>query len=385
MRLNLTGKKISTYLIAIYFLFIPFDFIQIFPSISLAKVIAVLPILAVILEYKRIRLRFDYFFMLSITYITVHMLSIMYSISLDSSISVLISITTNIVLILFMSAIPNTTFDMKILANSILYSSWLVLIATIVLSFGNIQQGRLTLSMFGSNQDPNYLVGYIIYPILYYLYEYFKSKRFINILIMAIFIAFVLFTGSRGGLLAVITATVTLLILYAIQSKNSAKWWKYFFVSTVSIVVLIYISTQLLPIDIRNRFSINEIIVGNGTGRYDIWQDLLRSYKDFSVFSKLFGVGAGTSYLYTGGLYAHNVWLETLIGVGLIGVVFLIIYYVYLITLSYKHKNIVLTATILGYLVMGLSLSLIAYKPLWSIIFLVISYAKTLKSKIRLQ
>ena len=103
-----------------------------------------------------------------------------------------------------------------------------------------------------------------------------------------------------------------------------------------------------------------------------------RNYKD-SVFRMLFGYGFGTvAYINEyNHLVAHNLWIEHLLAVGIIGELLFVAMQIAFIRAAWKTKDIFIISGYAGYLVMMLTLSLLSYKPIWNcmIMILIISRA----------
>ena len=83
----------------------------------------------------------------------------------------------------------------------------------------------------------------------------------------------------------------------------------------------------------------------------------------------LFGHGYGTSATVNqlNDLVAHNLYLDNLITLGIVGLILQILTQGYVFCELIRQKSTVVLGTYIGLLAMCLSLSLVAYKPIWNI------------------
>ncbi len=155
----------------------------------------------------------------------------------------------------------------------------------------------------------------------------FQSHFFANLLlifIVVIMITALFFTASRGGILSFAVMVVVLSTLICLTRLRAVmgKWWR-IIVSVMIITVVILIWLGLDPV--LNRLS--DITPG---GRYEIYNDAVKVYKDFP----LFGTGLGTFQYVLPGYrtiprrklteHAHNDYLELVSDCGLIGLIIIL-------------------------------------------------------------
>ena len=371
--MNLSGIKkinISTLLISIYLLLIPFDFVPLLENVSISKVMAILPFFAILLNIDKIRLKMNNYIFLSIMYIILHFTSLIYSVSKYDSLSLTFTISSNIILIYLLSCIRFTNSQIKTFVFSVVISSWLILLVSFISTIGLITNGRLVITIFGYTQDPNYLVGFVLFAIIYYINDYLNRKKKISLIFSIVFSLFVIITGSRGGLISVIISILYAIFMY-FKRNNSSKDLRKLLTIFSLVIFAIFVSTKLIPDEILSRYSLDTILSSRGTGRYELWGIILNEFSEFSIINKLFGIGAGTTFTITNGFAAHNIWLDTLVGLGLLGVSVLFLYYFSLFIASMKNGLYILNNVFVGYLIMGISLSLISFKPMWNVIFLI--------------
>ena len=233
-------------------------------------------------------------------------------------------------------------------------------------------EGRLTLSFFGSMEDPNQFGGYLAPGLLYYFKKTFDEKKVskkIISLIISITLLFVAFlTGSRGALLAIIISCAT---LYLISNKKNHLGKRAASLIMVSVLIIIVVSliNSFMDVDIIERFTVNDVAKSGGTGRMQIWEFYMDYYKNSNLVQKMFGHGLGSlSAIYR---VAHNTWIDVLIGNGLIGLLLFITFFSKNLINTIKRKDELLIAQIVAIVVLTMSLSLLSYKPIWALFALI--------------
>ena len=128
-----------------------------------------------------------------------------------------------------------------------------------------------------------------------------------------------------------------------------------------------------MPTEVTQRYDVSYTIKDGGAGREEIWKNVLYNYKNSPEFNKIFGWGAGTiSYFNNRGMVAHNIWIESLMEIGIIGVIVLLIFYFTYLKKAYTMGEYMIVASYIGYMIMTISMSLYSYKPIWNIIILII-------------
>lgn len=373
---NLQGQKINigTWFLGIYLIFAPLDFLPIIEGLSFSKLLISLPIAGNIIYLKNYKIHMDKFLIIPILYIMASMLSIFYSVNVSDTTDRIITLSLNIGTALFLSLRSYNAKEILFLKKSIVYSGWVTLFLALIYSDTNIMSGRLTIIVNGYYQDPNYLTGFLIFAITYYFDDYMQLERKNSVAKMIIFLVFILLTGSRGGLLAVIGT----IIFHSITLSTNKRHKLLAIVKIIAVIVFLGVLYGLiinvLPENIASRYTYESIIGSGGTGRvrFEIWRIILYRYNILPVFNKVFGNGAGTVRYFAFDQVAHNIWIENLIEIGLFGTfIFFIYYYVYVMK-SIKDKEYVVASSFIGYIIMGMSMSLYSYKPIWNVLLLIL-------------
>lgn len=178
--------------------------------------------------------------------------------------------------------------------------------------------------LVNSNTIGGYTYLLAFFPLLY-LVGYYKNKRYIFV-ILILSISVIYLSGTRSIMLAVGFGILTY-ILWKVITQNRLLFYGYFIV----ILMIIFLITVVYPN--INKFSkfieLNDLSIkytGKSllSGRNQIWELLL----DFIAQEPLFGYGSGTipNNLLQTTLTSHNLYIQVALQVGLIGLLFLLLF-----------------------------------------------------------
>ena len=183
---------------------------------------------------------------------------------------------------------------------------------------------RQVLVIAGVEVDPNNQAALLMVGICVSLVNLFFRKRWRlpSVLILLINTYGCFLTGSRAAIATILIAVLFCVMLPGEKKKISA------IVGRVILVVLFFTAAlylaQRLNATIYNRLFNLQGYAG-GSGRSQQWANVWRLYTS-NILSVFFGVGWGTSTIYTGAyaqngtsLGVHNTFLTMLCDVGLIG------------------------------------------------------------------
>lgn len=378
MNMEIHKNRIIVYALWMYLFLTPLSFIGFIPGISFTRMIVFLPLFVSIFYINRMKLIFDRLIILPITYIFILLLSVFFSIDQSVSAERVFSVAQNIGVILLFSSIQFNKNELKVIKHGIVASGWFTFGLLLLFAEPLGDTFRISINIGGISQDPNDLVGYIMFSLVFYFSEVFLKRSFKAILLLFPFITILLLTGSRGGMISVLFAMVMFII---INSNFSVKYFVNVALVLIFMFIIFDISKSLLPVELITRYSFEFTEFDGGAGRFAIWDSLLNYWKDSSLFRKLFGWGTGTVQNYSyGKTVAHNVWIEALLEIGVVGLLALVVFYFSFFYKAYKEKQFVIFATLCGIIIMTLSLSLYSYKPLWNLFFLIIVIARSEKN-----
>lgn len=369
-----TNQKLSKASIAlgIYFLLLPTDCFRIGAIGSLLKVYAFIPMVFLFLSGGVRRLFLDKLLSRMLLLLLLAMLSALWSINFDLTVASTRSLALNIVFAVLMAGTCQyTAKEARFLLKCLVASGWITVIGMLLFGSGS-ETGRLTLMAGDSAQDPNYVAGYIVFAFSYHFTSFLKEKKFLHLFLTAVIIIVIILTGSRGALAAYL-ACAFFAVVYGIQSSKHPI--RVAALAAVSVVLAYFVfsaAMQVVDVSISSRFSLQYLIDHGTTGRSDIWIHLLKKFRDASIGREIFGHGYGTTQLLNtlsgsiGGLVAHNLYIDNLISIGAIGLLFQLDLQFRCVRAVLQTKNSMLVCSYAAFIVMTLSLSLTNYKPIWS-------------------
>lgn len=374
-----TSQKLSKASIAlgIYFLLLPTDCFRIGAVGSLLKVYAFVPIAFLFLSGGMRRLILDRLLSRLLLFLLIAALSALWSMDFDVTVSSVRSLALNILFAVLMAGTYQyTEKEAGFLLKCLVASSWITVIG--MLLFGSSSElGRLTLVIGDSEQDPNYVTGYIVFAFAYHFTAFLKQRKFLHLFPTAAIMIVIILTGSRGGLAAYL-ACAFFAVVYGIQSsKHPVRVAVLAAAAAVLAYFVFSAAMQIVDVSISSRFSLQYLLDHGTTGRSKIWIHLLKKFRGASIGWQLFGHGYGmTRYLNTlsgsfGGLVAHNLYIDNLMSIGIIGLLAQLALQFQCVKAALRSKNSMLVCAYGAFLVMTLSLSLTNYKPIWSAMLMI--------------
>ena len=234
----------------------------------------------------------------------------------------------------------------------------LVILNALALFSSETGNDRTTLVIMGQASDPNYFVGYFIFPLVITLKELVSGKHpLLHLSLIAVSLYSVFLSGSRGGFLAIAVTIAGFAVLYP---SGFAKRFLFLAGGTTLILILWILFAPILPESIVERMSLESVVETGGSGRMDIWKSMLREIVD-NPEKLLLGRGINTvHWLYIGRSWtyavAHNHVIQTLYNQGLIG----LLSFLFLTGISFfrcvKRRKTVAIA-IIGMMALSVSLS----------------------------
>lgn len=252
-------------------------------------------------------------------------------------------------LLLYMTFIP----------NAVIYSAY---------------QNRLTLNAGEDGLDQNYLAALMLisFGIVFYNLcntKQKKMRKIISIIFCLAIAYYILLTGSRSGLIAVL-----LIVLLSINTSWKTRLSIGIPVLLIMLVVLPFVA-QYIPEKLLDRFSLKALTgqeAESGT-RLLIWGQALTSLKDLKW---VLGYGVGASQSIIGNILGmgkdmaiHNHYIASLVEVGFCGSILLTLPVIKMIKKALKQDKSVATA-FLGILLMAFFIDVLTTKFFWSAMIL---------------
>lgn len=198
-----------------------------------------------------------------------------------------------------------------------------------------------------------------------------KYYKVIKIVLFILILWLTFYSLKRTAMVAVAFAVA--FYLFAIFRQGKMK------LSTmVTLCVVLYIGYNLL-LTVNTEFDgriferFGSMEEDKGSGRLEIFEDVINAISNFDVFGILFGGGRGNIGQYTHGYSAHNEYLEVLFSWGIVGLL-LYILFIMRLTLHYIREGAELNiyplklASIGIFLAMSLTSHLVIYPYLFCIL-----------------
>lgn len=366
--------SLSTLTLIIYFLLMPFDIILL-PGIgSVVKIWGIVVLFTYLFSIKFVKVDRQIFWIFLFLFYCIF--SLIYSPSVQTSTSELTSILLNYALVFVVCSFKEyNDKEKKLLFNSIVISGIFMVALTLLFPSYDIT-GRLSIKIGDSTQDENYINGYILFTYIAIIYSlFFKKKKIIPLILLFALIAFTIMTGSRGALIAELVMLVIFIFISIKNMKNPRlKLLSIISLSVIMLVLVLFYENilSLFPPEVAKRFTFNYIQENGATNRENLWLKTWNAYCSGNLFNWLFGFGIGTVKLYTGGKVTHNVFLQFLLELGIIGLLIFILLLISFLRCALKSKNYMMFTLLIGYIIMMMSLSITTYKPIYNC-FIIIS------------
>ena len=373
----------TTKMLALYFALMPLDFVDIEGMGSVSKIVAILPIICFLFESRgKIILRLNNTSKWLIAFTVWAIFSMAYTINFEKTYETVTTLLLNVALILIMADCKlYTKQEREYLRKALVIGSVFAAVVALALGLsGNnlYEAGRYTMTLGDVSQDPNVYCGFLLFGFAYFFSNGFKEKPVLNFAVAVLFIGVSLVSGSRGGFLAFIVCAFA---IFALSGKEESKL-KIFLMALTGIAIGILFVRFALPMidsDILSRFSLAYIRVNGTTNRFHIWESLFNRYQNADILRKIFGHGYGTCPLlsYDGMHAAHNVYIDNLLTIGIVGVFLQIGFQISGLKTAMKNHSYYYVSLLWGMICMCMSLSLLSYKPLWSVIMMIIIEANS--------
>ena len=350
----------STIGFALYLFLLPLDFINIgFGSVS--KLLSLLVVAITLLsDLKKMNFSFGLLSLMAL-YICWNIFSVFSSANTSMTLGRITSLVLNYAFIMVCGSCVKTEKELKFLEKAIVLSGWLVLV--LMLFYSRVtNEFRVIIVANGQEQDPNELCGFLMFSIIFYLKNILHYKRPSDCISLIIMMLFVFLTGSRGGMSAILIAGFSCYLF-----ENSAKGKIRNSIFLVLVILIIYmLLMEIMPEELMMRFDLDYTSNDHGAGRFNIWRIIIEQYAEFDFSKKFCGIGAATTRLYTPTRHvAHNLWIETLFELGIIGLTLLVLLYFAFARRACIIKSKMYLFVLIGFFIMTLTLSLPVYKPIY--------------------
>lgn len=370
-------SKFLTFLLAIFFLATPIDYIL--PHFGNATVLFVLGIaISLFLMGSLIisNVIFDRDQVLIVSLIVVTIVSFLWAEDTDRAFSYAFSFIATALMYLLLFFFKFSKDEIKKIETASIIGGIIFLVYVFTqVDLDAVRAGyRLDLSSVGNQEyfsDPNGLAARLVMPTVLMIKRFLEKDKLLEKLLYGVslgLIVYIIFlTGSRAAV--IMLASILLIVISNFATKSASAVALIVFLILVAIIYV----PDLLPEHIYNRIfnfdKYQEVTTLEGD-RIDIWKNVL-----FELFpnSPLWGYGIGNASLALAPFYGrikavHNSWLIVLVDLGLIGFIPWIALVFEKLKQAFKirKKDIYVLAVIVGVIVMASTLDSAKEKYLWN-------------------
>lgn len=373
-KIKVSYKSSYLFFLVIYILCLPLNAMNIGPFGSALKILAIIPVGIALLSGTKFKVSVP--LKAQFIFTVFALFSMAWSVTLDDSIGRVVSYVLLFVLLLSGTFFTYNQEDIQRVKSALAWSSRLS--ALVMLIFAEYVNGRFRL-MGIIKEDPNYLCAYFAFGVIFSLGVLTgKAKALRKVLAVAELILYfylILISGSRGGLIAIVSGAVAYLITYG-DKKNKHIIRKLILLTIAGFVIISMI--DYLPEYLRLRFTIDNVVEDGGSGRTQLWKQAIDLFSNANVFRQLFGFGTASvrwcfaHYGYYEVNVVHNMFLETLTELGVIGLCLYSTAIFSFIKVAFKLKDKFAFAVIFSMLVMSLSTSIYTFKPYFNIMLFIL-------------
>ncbi len=386
LRLRLPNRQeVTALLLAGLFLLIPLDYVL--PHIGSATCVTVISIaiilfglLLIITGPKTIRLSKESKILLFLTF--VYFISVIWAIEKSAALSRMFPILNTFLLYIIATQFKYSKKHIRWMENaSIIGAVILSLYVFRYIDLSLVFAGyRLKFNLLGTQyfSDPNGLAGRLLFPVIILIDRVQKKQkvymRIFYIVLLLLCAYFLLMTGSRAGMVAIMIG-VFITLLQGFRNKN--KW---VIISVLVLTVAVYIGVNYLPSHIVSRIFnfINYKSVATVKGdRIDIWKHVFELF----LRSPLVGYGGGNAgnalkEFYGYAKAVHSSYFSVLCELGLLGFVPWIVFVFRKIKAAFmlRKTNPMIFAAIISVAFMAATLDAFTEKYLWSVFIYIYIY-----------
>lgn len=370
---------LSTYGLALFLFLTPFEYpLADLMSISPLRIVGLLAMgLAVLDIFMQKALKLDYRIIYVAFWLIYGLITYLWAIDETRWQSYYSIYLNNALMFLLFSMVSYTKHEAEVLKKSMVFGVGALLLYMTFIPNAVIYstyQNRLTLNAGEDGLDQNYLAALMLisFGIIFYNLCNANQKRMrkiISIIFCLVIAYYVLLTGSRSGLIAI--------LLIVLLSMNTS--WKTRLSIGIPVLLIMFVVfpfvAQYIPEELLERFSLKALTgqeAESGT-RLLIWGQALTSLKDLKW---IFGYGVGASQSVIGNILGmgkdmaiHNHYIASLVEVGFCGSILLTIPVFKMIKKALKRDKSVATG-FFGILLMAFFIDVLTTKFFWSAMIL---------------
>lgn len=362
---------ILSFLIALYFLLLPFEEAFATPIGTINSIIGLFLIFYILIKYRNGSFPVNIFSISIIIWLGYLAISSFWSYYINWWFYFFKIYLGQVCFLLILSIVPFEKYNFSFIEKIAMLTG--VVVTAILVLFPDKSslevQNRRTIIINGTELDPNILSAIMGIGALFSIKGIFDSKllkAIFRTLILFVIVVGVFLTGSRGGLLALAFSIFVYLLLELKNKRNRYKVAICFLIIIIAIIVAIF----CLPKELLERFKLENLFGLTETNpfyhtRFNIWKYAIQSWS----LKPLFGYGCGNFFRAIEITYkqcaSHNMFILQLTEGGLFGLIIFLIPVVSILYKIIKNKNYINIPIFVFIIFMGLTLDNLQNKYFW--------------------
>lgn len=239
--------------------------------------------------------------------------------------------------------------------------SFILSVFVTLINADSIKRIRLNISLTSEMDINDFACGLVVIIALLMSLLY-KDKKF-NVkafLALAVCVAIIVFSGSRGAMLM----AGIMLVAWVVMEAVNKKYLPVIVLAALGLMLLAFY--KFLPEFIQGRLDLRNLIKDGGSGRSDIWRAAFNKFNESNIVRKFYGYGYGAfrsavNYIAPGhdrAYEAHNIFIDMLIEGGLVGLTLMSFAFAKTFLSAYENKNYCGALAVVGLAVAGISLDM---------------------------
>ena len=363
------GIAITAYLLLLFF-----DFVQVVPGVSPARLGGFALLVFFFFNWKEIRLKLDVMTGLLFGLILISFVCLLSMPDPVAGINPCLSLCLNCGICILGRSLPYSSGDYRMCLSSLVVGG-LIMVAMMFISPGAVGtewvSERAVVNIGGSQQDPNEFCGYLILALTFFVVSAFLSSHFILIVPACIILYAALLTGSRGGLISLVGGAICALVFGLSKSKHRLTA----LIAGAFVLVVLIMNfdaiMKALPQSVSQRFYTASFSSGTASFRINAWIDVLQAFLQSSILQQIIGHGFGMTMLVTfNGLVAHNAFVEMIYACGILGLCCYVGIWITSIMSCVKSSGYVELASLVAFAALLCTLSDFSMKVCWGLFLL---------------
>ena len=238
----------------------------------------------------------------------------------------------------------------------------------------NQYEARVVIRIFGYEEDQNHICAYFIMAVIISIKRIVEKRKLTPAYIIFILLIMysILKTGSRGGLIGVVLGAFAYIVIGIKSVKAKAA------ICIATVLMALVVVTVVFPMldeSVRERYSVEQVEEDGGSGRFEIWEYLLkytfekpeRIIHGSGIFSTYDIMAAAPEGFLNG--VAHNTFIQIFNDQGLIGIILFVICIFSCVFRTWRIEKIY-TCAFLALMAFSMSLTFYVFKPYLNIMMM---------------